>query len=229
MSASTVNRFLGFDTIYYPGDAAMAAWKQHSPYVFAGYYLKAPCRRDGTYRGKRATMQSMGWNCVPIYVGRQAQGPCSSGVLSAPFGAQHGLDAIAQASAEGFPRDTSIYLDVEYVDRVSAALRDYIQAWMETVRKGPFAAAMYCHASNAKTLREIAMKDWPAGTAAPRFWVAGGRRPFDRERSLPADSGVPFATMWQGVLNIKETHGGRTILIDVNSSTLADPAAPGLR
>jgi len=226
MSVSQPSPFLGFDTIYYPGDALMAAWRQDSPYRFVGYYLKAPCRRDGTYSGKRRTLQSMGWNCVPLYVGRQAQGPCSGGVLDASAGARHGLDAAAQAAAEGFPPGTSVYLDVEYVDSVGAPLRDYVSAWIDTVRKSPFAAAVYCHVSNAAALRRIVTAAWPAGAPAPRFWVAGGRRRFDPDRSLPADSGVAFAALWQGLLNIKRTHAGRELLIDVNVSTTADPAAP---
>ena len=42
-------RMAGFDTFAYPGDSAMQAWRQSSPYRFVGYYLKAPCH--GMRRG----------------------------------------------------------------------------------------------------------------------------------------------------------------------------------
>jgi hypothetical protein len=62
----------GFDTSLYPGDAAMAAWrKPPSPYEWVGYYLQAPCHRDASWMGKRATLTSMGWGLAVLYVGQQ--------------------------------------------------------------------------------------------------------------------------------------------------------------
>jgi len=64
--------FAGFDTSIYPGDAALQAWmKPGSPYEWVGYYLQAPCHRDGTWSGKRATLTGMGWGFAVIYVGQQ--------------------------------------------------------------------------------------------------------------------------------------------------------------
>src|SRR4051812_4679787 len=48
--------FAGFDTGIYPGDAAMRAWRQASPYVWVGYYLPAPCHRDVSWSGKREAL-----------------------------------------------------------------------------------------------------------------------------------------------------------------------------
>ena len=62
----------GFDTSLYPGDGAMVAWrKPSSPYEWAGYYLQAPCHRDPSWMGKRATLTSMGWGLAVLYVGQQ--------------------------------------------------------------------------------------------------------------------------------------------------------------
>jgi hypothetical protein len=64
--------FAGFDTSIYPGDAALQAWmKPGSPYEWVGYYLEAPCHRDGSWGGKRATLSAMGWGFAVIYVGQQ--------------------------------------------------------------------------------------------------------------------------------------------------------------
>jgi hypothetical protein len=68
----TQTTFAGFDTSIYPGDAALQAWmKPGSPYEWVGYYLQAPCHRDGTWSGKRATLTEMGWGFAVIYVGQQ--------------------------------------------------------------------------------------------------------------------------------------------------------------
>ena len=68
----TRTTFAGFDTSIYPGDAALRAWmKPGSPYEWVGYYLEAPCHRDGTWSGKRASLTGMGWGLAVIYVGQQ--------------------------------------------------------------------------------------------------------------------------------------------------------------
>lgn len=62
----------GFDTSIYPGDATMSAWvKPASPYEWVGYYLQAPCHRDPSWMGKRATLTTMGWGLAVLYVGQQ--------------------------------------------------------------------------------------------------------------------------------------------------------------
>jgi hypothetical protein len=64
--------YQGFDISVYPGDAAMLAWQYPlSPYRWAGYYLPAPCHRDGTWSGKYATLTAMGWGTTVVYVGQQ--------------------------------------------------------------------------------------------------------------------------------------------------------------
>ena len=62
----------GFDTSIYPGDATMSAWlKPDSPYEWVGYYLQAPCHRDPSWMGKRATLTAMGWGLAVLFVGQQ--------------------------------------------------------------------------------------------------------------------------------------------------------------
>lgn len=50
----------------------MSAWlKPNSPYEWVGYYLQAPCHRDPSWMGKRATLTAMGWGLAVLYVGQQ--------------------------------------------------------------------------------------------------------------------------------------------------------------
>jgi hypothetical protein len=66
--------YLGFDTSIYPGDDAMRSWRKHAKYDWVGYYLPAPCHKDGSWQGKRATLEAMGWGVAVVYVGQQTWG-----------------------------------------------------------------------------------------------------------------------------------------------------------
>jgi hypothetical protein len=57
----------------------------------------------------------------------------------------------------------------------------------------------------------------------PAVWVASGRG-FTTDKS-PTDVGHAFAGVWQGMLDIIETHGGVRLPIDVNVSAVPDPSA----
>lgn len=61
----------GFDTNIYPGDRAMRAWRADDEYQWVGYYLPAPCHKDDSWSGKRASLEDMGWGLAVIYVGQQ--------------------------------------------------------------------------------------------------------------------------------------------------------------
>jgi hypothetical protein len=61
----------GFDTSIYPGDALMRGWRTASPYRWVGYYLPAPCHRDPSWSGKRASLEQMGWGTAVVYLGQQ--------------------------------------------------------------------------------------------------------------------------------------------------------------
>lgn len=75
MSSDRAGRHLGFDTSIYPGDAAMRAWKAADVgYEWVGYYLPAPCHKDGSWSGQRAKLADMGWGMAVIYVGQQTWG-----------------------------------------------------------------------------------------------------------------------------------------------------------
>ena len=179
----------GFDTWQYPGDDVMRAWREASPYRWVGYYLLAPCRRDGSWVGKRAVLEQQGWGIAVLYVGQQAfEGQevseitettvCSRALLTADQGRRDAQDAIAKTQQEGFPAGTVIFLDVERMDRISAEMVAYYQAWITAVlNDGRFVPGTYAHRDNAGALylraQEAAMRAG-RGDAGP-FWVAGGR------------------------------------------------------
>ena len=56
----------------------------------------------------------------------------------------------------------------------------------------------------------------------PPFWIASTQG-FATDK-LPSEVGHAFAQVWQGVLDIVETHNGVKLPIDVNVAQLASPS-----
>jgi len=78
---------------------------------------------------------------------------CSSQFVSAARGTADANDAIAKTAAEGFANGTSIFLDIERMDAVPRAMRDYYQAWTQRVLEdGRFRPAYYAHSYNANLI-----------------------------------------------------------------------------
>lgn len=65
--------YYGMDVSLYPGDAAMQAWWNASPFCYTGFYLApAPYHQDASWMSKRQVLINQGWGFMPVYVGRQA-------------------------------------------------------------------------------------------------------------------------------------------------------------
>jgi hypothetical protein len=234
----------GFDTRTYPGDVVMRQWKAGSPYRWVGFYLPSPCHPRSTWTGRRDTLDAMGWGFAVLYVGEQdwsavpnpPAGPgldpgagvprCTSDNLGGERGAADGEEASALAAAEGFPAGTIVYLNVERVDSISAALDGYVRAWVGAVLDGErMRPGLYAHARNAAALHATAQAEFARRqrTDRPRLWVAkaGG---FDL-RTLPAASGFAEANVWQGLFDVNETWAGATLRIDANVADTASPSS----
>ena len=56
----------------------------------------------------------------------------------------------------------------------------------------------------------------------PPFWIASGRG-FSEDKE-PTDVGHEFAAVWQGVLDVVQTHNGVKLPIDVNISAVPSPS-----
>jgi glycoside hydrolase-like protein len=231
--------FPGFDTGSYPGDHVMDEWFGN-PYVFTGYYLEAPCHNANTFRpwqGHMATLKQIGWGFVVVYVGRQAVG-CGSGMLSRAQGLADAIDAISKARTDAMPNDTTIFLDIEVMDHVSAAMVDYMRGWIAGILQDrTYKPGIYSHFRNAVDLRNAAQQEFadqglPGG--APAFWVVRvpGGAAFNVNTSSPEDLAdfathpITFADVWQGKINIpSETHNGVQFgPVDQNVAKTANPS-----
>src|ERR1700694_2980206 len=75
---------------------------------------------------------------------------CSTQFVSASRGVADANDAVAKTAAEGFPKGTVIFLDIERMEVVPQAMRDYYCAWTSRViEDGGFSPAYYAHSFNA--------------------------------------------------------------------------------
>jgi hypothetical protein len=239
--------FVGFDTHTYPGDEKMLAWKnaKDSPYSWVGYYLPAaPCHKASSWKGKRQTLVDMGWGIAVVYVGQQTWNrtprsitrasmeaqqrrgtTCSADFVNADKGTEDAVDAIRRTEAEGFPKGTVIFLDIERMERMPARMRDYYKAWVATVlTDGRYRPGIYVHSHNAAAVySDVKALFVAAGrTEEPRFWVASGRD-FDPSKS-PQEVGHDFAGMWQGAIDVVRKVADVALPIDINVSDWPSPS-----
>ncbi len=238
-------RHLGFDTSVFPGEKALRAWKAAgAPYEWAGYYLPAPCHRDASWSGQRETLERLGLGTAVIYVGQQTWGRaprpqspaaraaarrghvCNADFVHGAQGAAEGVDAVARTAAEGFPRGTVVFLDLERMERMPELMRAYYRAWTRRVLDdGRFVPGVYVHAHNAAAVHEDLVAEFRAAgrAGAPPVWVASGRN-FSPDKR-PTDVGHHFAGVWQGVIDRVVEHGGVRLPIDVNVAAVPSPSA----
>jgi hypothetical protein len=242
---AATGRHLGFDTSVYPGERALRTWKESgAPYEWVGFYLPAPCHRDPSWSGKRETIEGLGFGTAVIYVGQQTWGRtprpgsaaaraaarrgalCNADFVHGAQGAAEGVDAVARTAAEGFPRGTVIFLDIERMEAMPELMRAYYRAWTRRVLDdGRFVPGVYVHAHNARVVHGDLVAEYRAVGRAhePPVWVASGRG-FSPDKR-PTDVGHQFAHVWQGVLDKVVEHGGVRLPIDVNVAAVPDPSA----
>jgi hypothetical protein len=242
-------RHVGFDTHTYPGTPTMKVWKNTpgSPYKWVGYYLPSPCHADKSWIGKRDTLTSMGWGVAVVYVGQQTWGrtpktlspaklasarkksSCSADFISAAEGRKDADDAVAIAKADGFQKGIVVFLDLERMERIPPAMREYYTAWVARMLEiGEYRPGIYAHQHNATQIYadvDKAFKDAGKQEAA-RFWIAGGKD-FDEGRA-PQDVGFAFAGVWQGVIDVARSVAKIKLPVDVNVASWASPSESGV-
>ena len=238
---------MGFDTHTYPGDKTMAAWKAApgAPYRWVGYYLPAPCHKDRSWTGKRQPLVDMGWGLAVVYVGQQtwARTPrpsakrtaallksgkvCNSDLLTAERGRAEADDAIGATEREGFPVRSIVFLDIERMEKMPSAMRDYYRAWTRRLLEdGRYRPGVYVHAHNAQTVYDDVKAEFVAAGVDedPRVWVASGRG--YEEGKAPQDVGFAFAGVWQGMIDVARTVADIKLPLDVNVSSWSSPSDP---
>lgn len=152
---------------------------------------------------------------------------CSTHFVSGTRGASEAADAIARTDAEGFPRGTVIFLDIEHMSNVPQAMRDYYREWTARVlADGRYRPGFYAHTANAALIYRDVKEVYDSLNVSeePPFWVAGNTAEFAPGKA-PTDVGHAFAAVWQGLLDRVEERNGHRMPIDVSVAASPSPSA----
>ncbi len=198
--------YLGVDRNDYPGDAIMMTLRK--TFAFTGYWLNNPPGANrNTWLGKRKQLDAMGYGFLLLFEGREYAQLKASG-NAARVGANDATRALRSAQQEGFPRGAILFLDQEQGGRMLPEQRAYIHAWVDGVTRGGYGAGIYCSGiafHESSTVSVVTANDIHdnAGKRAIHFFVSNDECApspgcvFPQPPPAPADSGVPFADVWQ--------------------------------
>lgn len=157
---------------------------------------------------------------------RTSSTTCSREFVTADRGTREADDAIARTLAEGFPPGTVVFLNIERMNRVPPAMREYYRAWTARMLEvGRYRPGFYAHKYNAQIVYDDVKAEYErAGVQRePPMWIAGGRG-FSPERE-PHEVGHAFANVWQGVLDVVEEWKGFKLPIDINVAAVRSPSS----
>ncbi len=166
---------------------------------------------------------------VPVRVrvdpARRPIDDCNAQLVSGVRGRIEAVDAIGRTAAEGFPRGSVIFLDIEYMRSTPSKMREYYRAWTSQVlADGRYLPGFYAHNRNAALIyRDVKAEYARAGRVEePPFWISGGDD-FSTDKE-PHQVGHSFAAMWQGLLDVVQEWNGHELPIDVNVAAVPDPS-----
>ncbi|ATL28971.1 hypothetical protein KY5_3953c [Streptomyces formicae] len=229
----TVSTFSGwaFDTCLTQSLDTMKRWR-HSKYRAVGIYYggrgRACKRQPHLDRGWTRAVQRMGWRLLPVYVGSQS--PCviaknkkhvRIGKHPLRQGKREGHDAVRKAKALGMKRRSPLYLDMEaYTYREKPCARttlSFVRAWDREVRRHGYVPGFYSSADSGvrhmEQARRAGVRDLPAVLWFARWHT---RPHLYAEREIARHAWRPARRIHQYAGNVKERHGGRTLVIDRN-------------
>ena len=199
--------FLGFDVNEYPGDAALPSLKQ--TFAFSGYWLNTPPGGVGEasdWTGKRPAFIRNGFGFLVLFNGRLDR-ELKSRRGAAALGVADAISAVTAARHEGFPAGTIIFLDQEEGGRLLPEQMTYVLNWVDTVNTRGFRAGIYCSGISAKEGKSTVItaddiREHEAKRKITYFIYNDACPPspgcvYAKDPPSPAESGVPFAAIWQ--------------------------------
>ncbi|HZD33066.1 MAG TPA: glycoside hydrolase domain-containing protein [Candidatus Angelobacter sp.] len=205
-SMADAQTYLGLDRNDYPGEAAMRSLRK--TFSFTGYWLNnAPGADRNTWTGHRAELEGVGYGFLLLFNGREYAELKASG-NAAGVGARDAAAAVRAAKADGFPAKSVIFLDQEQGGRMLPEQRAYIHAFVDGVSSAGYRAGIYCsgiavrESSKVSIVTATDVRD-NAGGRDIQFFISNdqcGPAPgcvFPAVPPVPAQSGVPFAEVWQ--------------------------------
>jgi hypothetical protein len=218
----------GFDACTAPSLEAMDAWLA-SPYRAVGIYLGGSNRAcaDGNLKPAWVnSVRAMGWNLLPLWVGRQA--PCVSqkglSLISPGSAGSQGKaaadNAAGRAAYFGLEADSPIYYDMEgYKTSASCtlAVQRFVGRWTKELHVKGYSAGVY--GSAASTIRDmVGMLEDGSDGVPDEIWIArwNGVKKVFGEPVASDDYWSEHQRVHQYSGGHNETYGGVKINIDSN-------------
>jgi hypothetical protein len=204
--AAPAQNYLGFDRNIYPGDAALPVLRKS--FSFTGFWISPPPGETAnTWVGKRPLLRELGFGFLVLYRGRATK-ELKSASDAEEKGKRDARDGAANASREGFPPGTIVFLDIEEGGRLSPAFHVYLRAWADVLSNAGYRPGLYCSSMAVNEGRGVSITtaDDIRANEAPRqfsYWVYNDVCPpapgcvSERTAPAPAASGTPYAAVWQ--------------------------------
>ncbi|MYW63884.1 DUF1906 domain-containing protein [Streptomyces sp. SID8379] len=220
-----------FDVCSAPSRDTMRRWRS-SDYRAVGVYFGGRgrfCRHQPNLnRGWMRAVHGMGWGVLPVYVGSQAvcvkaRHKKGVGIGRHPWrqGVREARDAVRRAGALGMQRRSPLYLDMEAYDyRKRACARrtlSFVRGWDREVRRHGYVPGFYSSAGSGVRHMEAARRAGVPDLPSVMWFARWHTRPhLYREPSLRRHAWHPERRIHQYAGNVKERHGGRTLVVDRN-------------
>jgi Domain of unknown function (DUF1906)/Putative peptidoglycan binding domain len=246
-------RGFGFDQCLAPGQKAMNAWLNHSPFLAVGIYTSGAsraCRSQPNLTPTWVTTQlHNGWKLLPITLGPQA--PCNprfprygnDPVIDSRPGrnghfrkarrqgyAEAGT-AVSAADALGIVAGSTLWYDLEAFDQTNTRCRKaslaFLSGWTHGIHDRHYVSGVYSSAGSGIWALDQARLNDPSEYQLPdQIWIARWDGVADTSTSYISNDGWrPGRRMKQYLGGHDETWGGVTINIDRDFLALGTPAA----
>lgn len=220
-----------FDVCTAPSLDTMRRWR-NSPYRAVGVYYggrgRACPHQRALSRSWTRAVSRMGWRVLPVYVGSQS--PCVTAkqkkgmrVGRYPWrqGVREARDAVRRARALGMESSSPLYLDMEAYNyrKRGCAQRTllFVRAWDREVRRHGYVPGFYSSAGSGVRHIESARRSGVRDLPSVMWFARWHTKPhLYREPVLRRSGWHPQRRIHQYAGNVKERHGGRTLVVDRN-------------
>jgi hypothetical protein len=250
--ARAQSAYLGFDRNQYPGDNNLRELRNTFSYI--GFWLnRPPGEKANNWSGKRRVLEAADFGFLVLFNGRD-DAVLKTIARASALGKSDARMAAAAARREGFPEETIIFLDLEQGGRMLPEQKAYIYSWVDGVSSARFRAGVYCSGIPARDDGGIITSNDIRQNASGRkivYWVINDACPpspgcvFSKAAPAPAQSGLPYADVWQfaqspkradvaaGCLKSYDRDGqcyppgvnpARQLQVDLETATSADPS-----
>ncbi|MEW6523100.1 MAG: glycoside hydrolase domain-containing protein [Bacillota bacterium] len=234
----------GFDIMNYPGDNAVADFRNGGVFSWVGFYLGGPTylgrKRPGSHQSSTWTgpaynhLRRLGYGVTPIYCGLQ---PAASRGLEKPgaaasSGESDARTAITYARDVGLVAGTAMFLDVEGGNSLPPQMIEYALAWTRHLdQNSPYWGAVYCNLIPARDLRNagfsgaIWLARWTCSSGRcptlPNCGPSSCGNPCPPDLAREPHAGFPLQ---QYAGNVHVRQGGTCLVVDLNVSNAPNPA-----